>query len=91
MCFLFGNDYVPNLQELEVNDLPLMVRAYIKVLPTLSGYLSDCGKLNTFRLVELLKMLVSVVDPNIQYQTIPVEGLSEDDKELSSEDILNDR
>uniref|UniRef100_A0A8C9VY60 5'-3' exoribonuclease 1 n=1 Tax=Scleropages formosus TaxID=113540 RepID=A0A8C9VY60_SCLFO len=48
MGFLVGNDFIPHLPHLHINQdaLPLLYRTYISVLPSLGGYLNENGNLS---------------------------------------------
>lgn len=52
MGFLVGNDFIPNIPNLHINSnaLPTLYAAYIKVMPTLDGYINESGTLNLRRL-----------------------------------------
>jgi 5'-3' exoribonuclease 1 len=59
MGFLVGNDFIPHLPNFHINHdaLPHLYGAYLTVLPTLDGYLNDCGNLNLPRFEKYLKVL----------------------------------
>uniref|UniRef100_S4RDG8 5'-3' exoribonuclease 1 n=1 Tax=Petromyzon marinus TaxID=7757 RepID=S4RDG8_PETMA len=59
MGFLVGNDFIPNLPNLHIaqDALPLLYRTYIKVLPTLDGYINESGILNLPRFEKYLDAL----------------------------------
>ncbi|XP_062844224.1 5'-3' exoribonuclease 1 [Trichomycterus rosablanca] len=59
MGFLVGNDFIPHLPHLHISQdaLPLLYRTYIKVLPTLGGYLNENGHLNLATFEKYLKKL----------------------------------
>lgn len=46
MGFLVGNDFIPNLPNMHINNgaLPLIYDAYMKVLPTLDGAMINLAK-----------------------------------------------
>lgn len=46
MCFFVGNDFLPHLPSLSIHEgaLDMLIYMYKKALPTLSGYLTDFGK-----------------------------------------------
>ena len=97
MGFLVGNDYIPPFEEFGVYDLPIVYRAYIKVLPTLDGYLNDGGQLNRQRFIELLKMLVAMGGLDSKIGRIDSENsFREDDEDreaefIEGENILDDK
>ncbi|RVE42242.1 hypothetical protein evm_013101 [Chilo suppressalis] len=51
MGFLVGNDFIPHLPHMHIgNDaLPILYNTYMKVLPTLDGYINEAGDLNLER------------------------------------------
>ncbi|KAJ2777763.1 exonuclease II Exo2 [Coemansia javaensis] len=51
MIMLVGNDFLPTLPKLSINSgaLNFMFSAYLRIRPTLGGYLHDNGKLNLER------------------------------------------
>ncbi|MCJ8750241.1 hypothetical protein PDJAM_G00260270 [Pangasius djambal] len=59
MGFLVGNDFIPHLPHLHINQdaLPLLYRTYISVLPTLGGYLNENGHLNLAHFEKYLEKL----------------------------------
>uniref|UniRef100_A0A674EFM6 5'-3' exoribonuclease 1 n=1 Tax=Salmo trutta TaxID=8032 RepID=A0A674EFM6_SALTR len=59
MGFLVGNDFIPHLPHLHINQdaLPLLYRTYISVLPTLGGYLNENGHLNLGNFEKYLEKL----------------------------------
>ena len=62
MAFFVGNDFLPNLPNLHINEgaLALMFEKYKEVLPTMGGYINEQGVINTERLGLLLDELSSV-------------------------------
>ena len=59
MGFFVGNDFLPNLPHLHINEgaLALMFETYKKVLPRAGGYINDGGTINLERLGLLLDEL----------------------------------
>ena len=59
MGFFVGNDFLPNLPHLHINEgaLALMFEAYKRVLPKAGGYINDGGTINLERLGLLLDEL----------------------------------
>ncbi|GAA6081560.1 5'-3' exoribonuclease 1 isoform X1, partial [Tachysurus ichikawai] len=59
MGFLVGNDFIPHLPHLHINQdaLPLLYRTYITVLPSLGGYLNENGHLNLAHFEKYLEKL----------------------------------
>jgi 5'-3' exoribonuclease 1 len=62
MAFFVGNDFLPNLPNLHINEgaLALMFKVYKSVLPKLGGYINEGGTINLERLAELLDELSHV-------------------------------
>ena len=59
MCFFVGNDFLPNLPHLHINEgaLALMFESYKQVLPNAGGYINQGGEINLQRLGLLLDEL----------------------------------
>lgn len=59
MSLFVGNDFLPNLPSMHINEgaLTVLFDLYKKVLPTLDGYLNINGKINFQRLQSLLNEL----------------------------------
>ncbi|KAJ3296851.1 hypothetical protein HK104_001092 [Borealophlyctis nickersoniae] len=59
MSFFVGNDFLPNLPHLHINEgaLAYMFKVYKKVLPSAGGYLNDGGELNLARCEILLRAI----------------------------------
>ncbi|ERF74043.1 hypothetical protein EPUS_03858 [Endocarpon pusillum Z07020] len=62
MAFFVGNDFLPNLPNLHINEgaLALMFKKYKEVLPRLGGYINEHGVINLERLGVLLDELSDV-------------------------------
>ncbi|KAI5287050.1 hypothetical protein KEM54_006278, partial [Ascosphaera aggregata] len=62
MAFFVGNDFLPNLPNLHINEgaLAWMFKMYKKVLPSLGGYINERGAINMERLGKLLDRLSHV-------------------------------
>ena len=62
MAFFIGNDFLPNLPNLHINEgaLALMFQKYKEVLPKLGGYINEYGVINLERLALLLDELSDV-------------------------------
>lgn len=62
MAFFVGNDFLPNLPNLHINEgaLALMFQKYKQILPTLGGYLNEQGVINLQRMEKLLNELSEV-------------------------------
>ncbi|KAL8900075.1 MAG: hypothetical protein Q9207_005869 [Kuettlingeria erythrocarpa] len=62
MAFFVGNDFLPNLPNLHINEgaLALMFNVYKSVLPKAGGYINESGVINLRRLALLLEELSDV-------------------------------
>ena len=62
MAFFVGNDFLPNLPNLHINEgaLAAMFKKYKEVLPKLDGYINEKGVINLQRLAVLLDALSDV-------------------------------
>ncbi|KAL8837286.1 MAG: hypothetical protein Q9170_002581 [Blastenia crenularia] len=62
MAFFVGNDFLPNLPNLHINEgaLALMFKVYKSVLPKTGGYINQGGVINLQRLAMLLEELSDV-------------------------------
>ncbi len=62
MAFFVGNDFLPNLPNLHINEgaLALMFQKYKQILPTLGGYINEQGVINLQRMEVLLNELSEV-------------------------------
>ena len=62
MAFFVGNDFLPNLPNLHINEgaLALMFKVYKSVLPKAGGYINDLGVIRVDRLALLLDELADV-------------------------------
>lgn len=62
MAFFVGNDFLPNLPNLHINEgaLALMFKMYKTVLPKAGGYINELGVINLERLALLLDELADV-------------------------------
>ncbi|KAK9367773.1 XRN 5'-3' exonuclease N-terminus-domain-containing protein, partial [Lipomyces kononenkoae] len=60
LCIFVGNDFLPNLPQLHINEgaLTVMFNAYKRALPKCTTYLTDSGTINLENLRFLLKELV---------------------------------
>lgn len=71
MAFFVGNDFLPNLPNLHINEgaLALMFKLYKEVLPKMGGYINEQGVIN----VERLNMLVSALS-SVEYRFFEAEN-----------------
>ena len=62
MAFFVGNDFLPNLPNLHINEgaLALMFQKYKEILPKIGGYINEQGVINLQRLSVLLDELSEV-------------------------------
>ncbi|KAB0798453.1 hypothetical protein PPYR_09446 [Photinus pyralis] len=62
MGFLVGNDFIPHLPNMHIDGgaLPVLYRAYMKVLPQLGGYINEAGTLNLSRFEIFIKELGNI-------------------------------
>ena len=62
MAFFVGNDFLPNLPNLHINEgaLALMFKIYKEVLPKMGGYINEQGVINCDRLGMLIDALSDV-------------------------------
>lgn len=62
MAFFVGNDFLPNLPNLHINEgaLALMFKVYKSILPKARGYINELGVINLDRLALLLEELSDV-------------------------------
>ncbi|KAI8977920.1 exoribonuclease 1 [Pilobolus umbonatus] len=64
LALFVGNDFLPNLPNLHINEgaLGLMFNIYKEVLPTCDGYLQEGGDVNMSRLQKILDQISAVVE-----------------------------
>ncbi|CAK3829350.1 5 -3 exoribonuclease 1 [Lecanosticta acicola] len=88
MAFFVGNDFLPNLPHLHINEgaLALMFEVYRKVLPKAGGYINDGGVINLKRLVMLLKELAGVEYRFFEAENQDASWLK--DKSYKQEDVM---
>ena len=62
MAFFVGNDFLPNLPNLHINESALarMFKIYKEALPKMGGYVNDHGRINLGRLGTLIESLSDV-------------------------------
>lgn len=88
MAFFVGNDFLPNLPHLHINEgaLRLMFDTYKSVLPKAKGYINEEGVINMGRLAILLDTLA-----HVEYRHFEVENSDAawfKGKRLEKEDVL---
>ncbi|KAK4501991.1 hypothetical protein PRZ48_007802, partial [Zasmidium cellare] len=88
MAFFVGNDFLPNLPHLHINEgaLALMFGVYKKVLPQAGGYINDGGVINLKRLELLLKELSHVEYRHFEMENQDASWLK--DKSVMKEDVM---
>ncbi|CAH0626780.1 unnamed protein product [Chrysodeixis includens] len=62
MGFLVGNDFIPNLPNMHINNdaLPVLYKTYMTVLPMLDGYINEAGDLNLRRFEVFMQELAKI-------------------------------
>lgn len=89
MAFFVGNDFLPNLPHLHINEgaLALMFGVYKKVLPKMGGYINEAGVINLKRLDVLLEEL-----SHVEYRFFEAENSDANwlkDKSFQKEDVMD--
>lgn len=88
MAFFVGNDFLPNLPNLHINEgaLALMFKVYKTVLPKGGGYINEGGVINMSRLAILLEEL-----SHVEYRFFEAESSDSSwfkAKQMSKEDVM---
>ncbi|KAL1302970.1 hypothetical protein AAFC00_003287 [Neodothiora populina] len=88
MAFFVGNDFLPNLPHLHINEgaLALMFGVYKKVLPKAKGYINEGGTINMERLALLLDEL-----SHVEYRFFEAENADASwfkGKQIGKEDVM---
>lgn len=88
MAFFVGNDFLPNLPNLHINEgaLALMFKVYKSVLPKGGGYINDGGVINMPRLAILLEEL-----SHVEYRFFESENSDQSwfkSKQMAKEDVM---
>jgi 5'-3' exoribonuclease 1 len=88
MAFFVGNDFLPNLPHLHINEgaLALMFGVYKKVLPLAGGYINEGGTINLQRLAVLLDELSHVEYRHFEHENQDANWLK--DKSVQKEDVM---
>jgi 5'-3' exoribonuclease 1 len=89
MAFFVGNDFLPNLPNLHINEgaLALMFKVYKSVLPKAHGYLNERGVINLERLALLLDEL-----SHVEYRFFEAENADADwfrGKKMAKVDVMD--
>lgn len=76
ITFLLGNDFIPNLPTLfiERDAITPLFEGYKSVMPTLDGYLNECGKLNLVRFEKFISKLGEYDVKNFQDKYVNFNG-----------------
>ncbi|KAK6580996.1 hypothetical protein PZA11_006484 [Diplocarpon coronariae] len=88
MAFFVGNDFLPNLPNLHINEgaLALMFKVYKAVLPKAGGYINEGGFINMQRLAMLLDEL-----SHVEYRFFESENNDKSwfrAKQMAKEDVM---
>ena len=88
MAFFVGNDFLPNLPNLHINEgaLALMFKVYKSVLPKAGGYINERGIINMSRLALLLDEL-----SHVEYRFFESESADENwfkGKQMGKVDVM---
>jgi 5'-3' exoribonuclease 1 len=88
MAFFVGNDFLPNLPNLHINEgaLALMFKIYKTVLPKGDGYINEGGVINMQRLATLLDEL-----SHVEYRFFESESADQKwfkGKQMAKEDVM---
>ncbi|RDW88197.1 5'-3' exoribonuclease 1 [Coleophoma cylindrospora] len=88
MSFFVGNDFLPNLPNLHINEgaLALMFKLYKTVLPKQGGYINEGGVINMPRLAALLDEL-----QHVEYRFFESESSDQKwfkGKQMAKEDVM---
>ena len=88
MAFFVGNDFLPNLPNLHINEgaLALMFKVYKSVIPKGDGYINEGGVINMNRLAILLEEL-----SHVEYRFFESESSDQKwfkGKQMAKEDVM---
>lgn len=88
MAFFVGNDFLPNLPNLHINEgaLALMFKVYKTILPKGEGYINEGGVINMERLAILLEEL-----SHVEYRFFESENSDQSwfkSKQMAKEDVM---
>ncbi|GAB7360547.1 hypothetical protein MBLNU230_g0432t1 [Neophaeotheca triangularis] len=88
MAFFVGNDFLPNLPHLHINEgaLALMFGVYKQILPKAGGYINEGGVINMQRLEVLLDELSHVEYRFFEHENQDASWLK--DKSVAKEDVM---
>ncbi|KAI1003374.1 5'-3' exoribonuclease 1 [Podosphaera aphanis] len=88
MAFFVGNDFLPNLPSLHINEgaLAMMFKVYKTTLPKIDGYINNGGVINMDRLAVLLEEL-----SHVEYRFFESDSSDQKwfkSKQMAKEDIM---
>lgn len=88
MAFFVGNDFLPNLPNLHINEgaLALMFKVYKSILPKAGGYINNGGVIDMDRLAILLEEL-----SHVEYRFFESENADQSwfkSKQMAKEDVM---
>ena len=88
MAFFVGNDFLPNLPHLHINEgaLALMFGVYKQVLPKAGGYINEGGEINLPRLALLLDELSHVEFRHFEHEHQDASWLT--NKGVQKQDVM---
>lgn len=88
MAFFVGNDFLPNLPHLHINEgaLALMFGVYKQVLPKAGGYINEGGEINLPRLALLLDELSHVEFRHFEHEHQDASWMR--DKGVQKQDVM---
>ncbi|KAJ4346863.1 exonuclease II Exo2 [Didymosphaeria variabile] len=88
MAFFVGNDFLPNLPHLHINEgaLALMFNVYKTVLPKAKGYINEGGVINMERLALLLDELSHVENRHFESENADAAWFK--GKKMEKEDVM---
>lgn len=88
MAFFVGNDFLPNLPHLHINEgaLALMFGVYKSVLPKAGGYINEGGVINIDRLRVLLEELAHVEFRFFEHENADAKWFK--GKQMEKEDVM---
>lgn len=88
MAFFVGNDFLPHLPHLHINEgaLALMFNVYKKILPEAGGYINNGGEIDLKRLSLLITELSQIEYRHFEHENADASWLK--DKSIQKEDVM---
>ena len=88
MAFFVGNDFLPHLPHLHINEgaLALMFNVYKRILPQAGGYINDGGEIDLKRLSLLITELSQIEYRHFEHENADASWLK--DKSIQKEDVM---